>query len=682
MRPSAGFGLSSPETGGNLIGSATARSGGPGNHTGAAGAGCDATPSGGALPERDAELDRTVEAARSFVEDQRPGLSRRQRAERIARVILTLFDNYYVRSRKIPFAYKRHFETRDWPQTFKLSKERLGIYSRYLNALLGLLNACWPRDIPDQQGFWVEVEAAFLDFIHRRYEADLAFAFLRSTRRLLRQGEWAPVAYFAGRDADGPDYEIGHDVTRTFPVSGRVSAGAMAHVLRVPALDAPYRDIHADAALLAQRINAELDRRGAIVDNPCALEVINAGFYRNRGCYIAGRITYELPDAAENAGKRQVLPVVIALLNEKDGIFADALITQSDEIHRIFSSALANLHVTEYAYHQLARFLHALMPKRPLGLHYSTIGFNHVGKVAVMRELIAEHGSTREVLDFAQGARGTVAIGFSMPSSRYVLKVIRDVPAAGYKWDTFEGPDAVLATYGLVHDMDRAGSMLDNVMYENVRLERSWFSHDLLQEFANAAPGSVKILHRYVLFKHLIVQMKLVPLPVYLANASQQDGKRAIEELGLCIRNNAAANIFNRDLDARNYGVSRIGKIYLFDYDAVEPLANIKVRTNVGRFDGEEDIPDWYFETGTIFLPEEMLVGLRIDDPELRRHFREVNAELMTLDYWEGMQRAHAKGLVPKVRSYLVERRLRPTVDKAKAAAESEPRTAKPGTTS
>lgn len=608
-------------------------------------------------------MERALRRASRYLEGLEAAPSRRARAEIIARALLTAFEVYYARSRKIPFLYKHLFETRDWPETFKLSLERLTIFGRYLNAIVPLLHEKWPQNIPDERGFWVEIEAAYLDFIHGRYEADLAFAFLRSTRRVARQGEWAPVAYYAGRDSDGPDFEIGHDVTRTFPASGKVSNGAMANVLTIPGFNAPYRDLQGDASLLASLVNAELGKCGAIVDSPCALEFINAGFYRNRGCYLIGRVWFRAGDPPRNEAKggeeRQFLPIVIALLNEKDGVFADALITKSDEIHRIFSSALANVHVTQSAYHQLARFLHELMPKRPLGLHYSTIGFNHVGKVAVMRELVAEHNRHQELLDFAVGSRGTVAIGFSMPSSRYVLKVIRDTPADGYKWGVFEGPDAVLQKYGLVHEMDRAGSMLDNVIYSNARLERSWFKPELLQEFANAAPGSVKILHRYVLFKHLIVQMKLTPLPVFLMNADFETSKRAIEELGICIQNNAAANIFNKDLDARNYGVSRIGKIYLFDYDAVETLSGVKVRTNVGRFDGEEDIPDWFFEKGTIFLPEEMLVGLRIDDPELRRHFREVNASLMTSGYWEGMQRAHAKGLVPKVRAYLPERRLR-----------------------
>ena len=98
--------------------------------------------------------------------------------------------------------------------------------------------------------------------------------------------------------------------------------------------------------------------------------------------------------------------------------------------------------------------------------------------------------------------------------------------------------------------------------------------------------------------------------------------------------------------------------MFLFDYDAVEPLTNVKIRTNLGREDGEEDIPDWFFEEGTVFLPEEMMTGLRLDDPDLRRLFRAAHPELLTIDYWEGMQRALSAGRVPRVRSYPASRRL------------------------
>jgi isocitrate dehydrogenase kinase/phosphatase len=54
-----------------------------------------------------------------------------------------------------------------------------------------------------------------------------------------------------------------------------------------------------------------------------------------------------------------------------------------------------------------------------------------------------------------------------------------------------------------------------------------------------------------------------------------------------------------------------------------------------------------------------MMVGLRIDDRDLRRAFRDAHPELMTVAYWEGMQRALRDGKVPRIRNYPVSRRLR-----------------------
>src|SRR5690606_25089224 len=129
--------------------------------------------------------------------------------------ILAVFDNYYVRSRRIPYRAKAAFEIRNWPETFNLSRERLNIYGRNLQVLLPLLKEAWPQ-FADERGFWVEVEAQYLAQIRNRYEADLAFAFLRSTRRLMRQGEWAPVSYFAGRPNEVLQRESDASVLRSF----------------------------------------------------------------------------------------------------------------------------------------------------------------------------------------------------------------------------------------------------------------------------------------------------------------------------------------------------------------------------------------------------------------------------------------------------------------------------------
>jgi isocitrate dehydrogenase kinase/phosphatase len=257
------------------------------------------------------------------------------------------------------------------------------------------------------------------------------------------------------------------------------------------------------------------------------------------------------------------------------------------------------------------------------------------------------------------GFRGTVAIGFATPSSDYNLKVIRDRPTAQYKWGEFEGIGMVLEKYKRVHEINRAGSMLDNIIYYNLELDRSWFDPELLEELLRDASESVSLRGKAVVLKYLIVQRRMRPLPVFLESASREDAETAIVNLGYCIKNNAAANVFNKDLDARNYGVSRFLKVYLYDYDALEPFTEVKIRSNAGREEGEEEVPDWYFEEGVVFLPEEIEAGLMLDDRHLRRVFRAVHGDLLAVPYWQRVQDQLLAGEVPVAQFYPPECRLR-----------------------
>src|SRR4029077_12501919 len=222
-----------------------------------------------------------------------------------------------------------------------------------------------------------------------------------------------------------------------------------------------------------------------------------------------------------------------------------------------------------------------------------------------------------------------------------------DQPTSGYKWDRFEGVDAGLAKYKPGHEINRTGSMLDNSVYYTLRLEHAWFESELAEELLQAAGNSVQRQGRALVFKYLIAQRKLTPLNVFLETASGQKAERAMINLGFCIRNNAAANVFNKDFDARNYGVSRYLKIYLYDYDAVEALTDVKVRTNRDRCEGEEEVPGWFFEPGVVFLPEEIEAGLRVRSRTLPPAFRAAHAALMTVGCGGGLQRALRAGGAP-----------------------------------
>jgi len=372
------------------------------------------------------------------------------------------------------------------------------------------------------------------------------------------------------------------------------------------------------------------------------IDVVEAGFYRNRGAYIVGGI--------DLGG--ETVPLALALLHSEAGVYVDAVILRETTLRHVFSSTLANFHVTVTEYHELVDYLYALMPARPRGMHYSTVGYNHVGKLAVMEQITDGLTGSGEALDHAPGPRGSVAIGFTSPATQYVLKVIRDKPTENYKWDRFDGVAAVLDKYRRVHGINRSGSMLDNINYINLSLPREMFGEALLTDLMEAASETVSLYRVEAFFSHLVVQRKLIPIPIYLEDCSPEAAEMAVIRLGQCIRNNAASNVFNKDLDGRNYGISTLGFVYLFDYDAVETLTGIKVRTNLDREAGEEDIPDWFFEEGPIFLPEEMEAHLRLPDRNLRRLFREAHGELLTVEYWTRMQRWLGEGKVPRVRTY------------------------------
>jgi isocitrate dehydrogenase kinase/phosphatase len=189
------------------------------------------------------------------------------------------------------------------------------------------------------------------------------------------------------------------------------------------------------------------------------------------------------------------------------------------------------------------------------------------------------------------------------------------------------------------------------------------FDPDLLACICSEAGGSIQVDGDSVFVRSLIVQLKIIPLPMYLETASDSEIRTAIVNLGHCIRNNAATNIFNKDLDSRNYGVGRYGRVFLFDYDAVEKLTDVKIRTNQDREPGEEVVPDWFFEDGTIFLPEELEVGMQFKNDLGRRYFRRENADLMSIQYWQDVQQKLKRDEVLQLRVYPESSKLGPMPD-------------------
>jgi len=556
-----------------------------------------------------------------------------------AALILTIYNDFYAQLCEYPHRAQRAFETMDPHASIRISQERLELYSRYIAEHGPRILAVFPALAADS-GVWEALDRLFMAMIVDRYDADIAFSFAHSIRRNISRGLWRPVAYSFPPPSKLRAYSMA-SVHRRLRVQERIDTELINTALRVPKFSVPFRDLPGDAEKIRQRVECLLSDAsdGSAV---LALDVIEAGFFRDRSAFIVGRWLL--------AGDR-IVPFVVALLNSPEGIYADAVLHRVSDIHDLFSSALANFHVTTRLYYQTCVFLFSLMPRRPFGHQYSTIGYNHVGKVAILNE-INEQLRRGHRFQRSPGAPGTVALGFTFDECSYHLKVIRDKPTNSYKWGAYPGVAAVSDKYRVVHEINRAGSMLDNVMYFNLRLDREVFDPALLDEICREAAGSVQVDRDGVYLRLLIAQLKIVPLPVFLETAGEDATRAVMVSLGHCIRNNAATNIFNKDLDSRNYGVGRYGRVFLFDYDAVEKLTDVKIRTNTDREPGEEAVPEWFFEDGVIFLPEELEHGMQFKSSYARRCFREENCDLLSVDYWHDVQQKLLRGEVPGLQMY------------------------------
>lgn len=566
----------------------------------------------------------------------RESMDQDARTEAAAHVVLAIFDEFYRELVAYPERAREAFETRDPYESICLSRERLGLYSTMVAAWAPRLRDAWP-ELGNSGALWDEIEAYVLPLIESRYEADIAYSFMMSIKRNIFRGLWEPVEYRFSPPSEHRARSLDR-AYRRFLFEGGPDVEIMREVLRVVGLRAPFRDEEGDARRIVERLDA-LRASGGDGGEAVALDVIEGGFFRDLNAFVVGRRM--LADGG-------FAPFVLALVHDEDGVRVDALLHSEADVHNLFSSTLANFHVTNELYYQVCVFLHSIMPARPLALHYTTIGFNHVGKVAVFNEMKALLAQSGEVLGFSPGGQGEVAIGFTTPSLSYHLKVIRDLPRESYRWGDYPGVEGVLSKYRLVHEINRTGSMLDNMMYYNLGLDPAMFDPELLDVLCRDAAESVAVDDGRVVIRSLIMQYKVEPVREYLARADEEEKRDALIGLGQCLRNSAASNIFNRDLDLSNYGVGRYHKVFLFDYHAIEPFSDIRLRRK-----GEE-------QGGLEFVPESLDTMLGFADDATRSLFCELNADLLELDYWRDLQRSLRAAPVIPLALYPESRRLNP----------------------
>jgi isocitrate dehydrogenase kinase/phosphatase len=532
------------------------------------------------------------------------------------------------------------FAARQWHEAQHDAADRLALYKAHVDqAVVAVRDPS--GDLPSPAA-WREAKSLFAGLIAARRDAEIAATFFNSvTRRVFTTVGVDPDTEFTDADA---------------PLPGD-SAGAGVRVCEVPRLDAPAarwilcggpyppgEEPHdAQSEAVAATIVAALDATGA--SGPVRLEMLESVFYRNKGAYLVGRAI---------RGKRTV-PVVIAMLNDARGVHVDAVLTSSDEASVVFGFSWSYFRVATVCPRATVAFLASVMPLKRLDELYTAIGFNKHGKTELYRALRAHltKGDTR--FEPPEGDEGLVMTVLALPSFNLVIKLIKD---------TFGQPKtttrrAVMAKYHLVFVRDRAGRLADAQEFEHLELPRRCLPEAVLSHLVRTAAGSVRLEAERVVLTHCYTERYVTPLNVFLRHADLRAACEAILDYGAAIKDLAGANIFTGDMLLKNFGVSRHGRVIFYDYDELALLSDCNFRRVPPPRDEADEMSaePWYGIGEHDVFPEEfgpfMVPAGVLGDAFLAAH-----ADLLTVEFWTGMQQRVARGELPDVFPYRAERRI------------------------
>jgi isocitrate dehydrogenase kinase/phosphatase len=137
------------------------------------------------------------------------------------------------------------------------------------------------------------------------------------------------------------------------------------------------------------------------------------------------------------------------------------------------------------------------------------------------------------------------------------------------------------------------------------------------------------------------IEEKMTPFNLFLQTATVEQGTAAFIDYGHAIKELAANNIFAGDLLWKNFGVTRYGRLVLYDYDEIQPLLDCNFRRIPPPRSHEEEMaatPYFRVDDNDVF-PEEWRPFVVPQQPAWKEAFLSEHADLLTPEYWQRQQR-------------------------------------------
>jgi len=559
---------------------------------------------------------------------------------KVAYQILSGFDKSYRWYCRITSGAQQRFEQAQWKATQDAVKERINIYEK---SLADTVAEIYQLVFPHQQDryFWVSLKRHYLTLLNDHPQFELAETFYNSViGRIFKHqkvdDEWMFVlstrCYLPG--------QYRHKIINNFATTGSVR-DMLEDIFAAYRFDLDFEDRDRDLIALDHALRQQLSKEQLASVQTIAL--LKPVFYRSKAAYLIGRICFA----------EQTLPFVLSLmLNEHKQLRVDALLMDRKDLSVIFGFARAYFMADTQHPAELVAFLQELMPNKKDYELYISLGLYKHGKSVFYRNFLQHLSESNDLFAAAPGIRGLVMAVFHLPSYGVVFKIIKDVFPESKKISREHVKDC----YRLVKMSDRVGRMADTHEYINFRCPRDRISEHLLEELQESCAGSIDVTDNEVIIKHLYIERKMTPLNIYLEQEKDEKKVRnALDDLGLCIKQIAAANIFPGDMLHKNFGITRHGRVIFYDYDEICYMHQRQFRA-IPKSDDPYAM-DTLSVGPTDVFPEQFehfIVGKK----HLKIILKELHPDLMSCEYWLQLQAKAAQGEVQHFTPYAEEKKL------------------------
>ncbi len=576
--------------------------------------------------------------------------------------LASLIQEYYIQYCKsfhrITLNSKTRFENRNWQRVRKDTVKRLKMYEMFLDEIESKIHKLLGQQTQNIS-IWKNAKRYYSHSISDWYNIELAETFFNSVTRkiLMTTGINRKIEFFHLKSRKFKKLDT-EKIYRIYNITNSTE-DTLLKIISDFKFKTPFEDIKRDSEFIASEIDLYLYPFVGHEMNK-VIEIINVPFYRNKVAYLVGRII---------AGEH-VIPLVLPLYNNSNGIFVDAVLFRKRQLSIIFGFAHTCFHVPTKQYKGLIEFLLTILPEKRIDELYFIIGYRKHGKTEFYRDFHNFFHEAKEKFVIAKGLEGSIMIAFTLPNYNFVFKIIKDY-SCYLRSESISNKilsrEHVMRCYQYVCNQDRVGRMVDTQEFENLKFKKKRFSSKLLREFKLAAQNTVVINNEYVIIKHLYLQRKVIPLPMYLEMEQDPEAIReVIIDYGYFLKDIAAIGIFPADLfNLWNCGVTSRRRVVLFDYDDIESLLDVKFKIKPTPRDFHEELmldEDRITVQKNDFFMDEIEKFLGIPK-SLQGIFNQIHGDLYNIKFWHKIQRKVKRGDIADIIPYDKSRRFKRRFD-------------------